>query len=1204
VNPLIRRSGRAVLSALEVGLRWLVRAKSGARYIFRRLARKPRTVSEAPNLLPTLIKVFAAFVRVDGEFIEEEIDSSLGFLRYDYPDAVYSELRQLFREALHEQQNLHDIAARLSGGLDEEEKILLGVQLYDLISKAGLKREQIAAYYSFMSELGMESQAIEIVHQLNADKRDSVDLFYQHGASPLETVSFGATGSAEVVMREFEAGQSILAYRYQNLVLIKNASGRAIIVAGRAIKHGAFSRIFPGQRILVGNQVITDADLEFYFNVKKGVTVPQLFVAIGARDQVRIEKNRSRDSTIEVTFGLDVKVTALNAVDATLNGVPLVKGASVVATLDDRIIFHNDSELLLNDLRRRAHHYGGRFYLKSWRSEYLVSNNPDLLQEGDILLSPGGSGGEVLLKISCDYERKNGLLEVLRASFPVTLHGQPVRGVVELMDGDTIHVEEGQALRCNFTERIIEEERNIVRRIEARDLTCKFGGNVTALDGISFSVERGEMVCVMGPSGSGKTSLLRALAGQFSPAQGGVVFNGRSLYSHFETLRKYVSYVPQQDAFDEHLTIDENISYAAELRAPHLPRRELERRVDAKLAELGLNERRNFVVGSPHQKILSGGERKRLNIGLDMIGTVDVYLLDEPTSGLSSKDSEHVIEIIRGISHNKIVVVTIHQPSSKIFQMFHKAALLDRGGKLVFFGTPNEMLAYFAEAEMATHTALTTYDTKCDTCGTTRPEFIFDVLETPLRDISGDTILEENNRGQLVPARRFPPEYWRDRYEAHRLLADVESSPQPQEALLASPATPSQRRDPFLWRNEWRQLRVLLLRAFMSKLRSRANMVVTLLAAPLLAFLIGFVLRFSGEGGYSFASAYHIPTYLFLALVVAMFLGLTNSVDDITRDKPVLLRERNLNIRMGYYIFAKVATLSVFALVQAALFTLIGNWLLEVRGVFWIVFAAMFLTTASGFAIGLLVSTLVRESKTGVLIIPVVLIPQIILAGALIEYQEMNRNLDLVYTVQQWAARNPGQPTVEQRASDLNVPFICQWIPMRWSYEALVFAQSKYNPFTSRQERIQREISALAAKSHLDDSEHARLDDLKELLAIISGLRAADVAGIEDGLDLVDEVIAGKPLDQVEFPEVDDGAITAEQLFVNQKVTDLISKAEMEQDDYRHKDSHLNVFFGPVKDYWGIRLDIITANVGIVVLSIFGMFFVLYAILRRQIRVQ
>ena len=165
-------------------------------------------------------------------------------------------------------------------------------------------------------------------------------------------------------------------------------------------------------------------------------------------------------------------------------------------------------------------------------------------------------------------------------------------------------------------------------------------------------------------------------------------------------------------------------------------------------SSLGLGERRDAVVGSAVKKTLSGGERKRLNIGLDMIGMSDVYLFDEPTSGLSSKDSEHVIEIIRSMAHNKIIIVTIHQPSSKLFQMFHKAILLDKGGRLVFFGTPSDMLRYFAEAEHQHQFGAELG--ACPSCGTTRPEFIFDVLETPLRDLSGDIIYEENSRGQLV----------------------------------------------------------------------------------------------------------------------------------------------------------------------------------------------------------------------------------------------------------------------------------------------------------------------------------------------------------------------------------------------------------------------------------------------------------------------
>src|SRR5205814_3262822 len=125
-------------------------------------------------------------------------------------------------------------------------------------------------------------------------------------------------------------------------------------------------------------------------------------------------------------------------------------------------------------------------------------------------------------------------------------------------------------------------------------------------------------------------------------------------------------------------------------------------------------------------------------------------------------------------------------------------------------------------------------------------------------------------------------------------------------------------------------------RAFISKLRKRGNLWTTIVEAPVLATLIAAVLRYSESGTYDFASAYHIPTYLFLSLICAMFLGLTNSADDIIRDRIVLQRERNLNVRLPYYVVSKTLTLGILVLVQCVLFVLIGNFVLQIRGMFWV----------------------------------------------------------------------------------------------------------------------------------------------------------------------------------------------------------------------------------------------------------------------------
>src|SRR5262252_6684870 len=1021
VSSVADRIDRAVQRVTPLAYR--VR-RTGRRWM-RRALRKPRSMSEGPNMLPVLIQVLASFTKADGVLLEEEIDSSLGFLRYDYPEAVYSELRQLFRQALYEQQDLAAMAQKLSTQLTTERKIMLGVQLYDLISQAGLKQEQVVAFYSFMSQLGMAAQAIDIVYQLNASE-DSDPSIYQHGASPLESLSFGTNGKADVPLKNLTDNDRLMAFRYHDLILLKNYSGQSVSVRGRPLVRGGFCRIYPGQRILVGDQVLSYQELAQYFNAKKNVSLPQIFIRVSRdSDEVGLERSRTRESALRVTFGLKVRVKALRDVDAELNGVKLKTGTQVDASLEDRIIFPNNSEMDLSDLRRRARALGGRFQLKASKSEYLVSNNPSLLEEDDILLSPGTSG-EVLLKISCDYERRVGTLEVLQADRPIMVGEVAVRTTAPLADGDTIRIDVGQFLRCNFSERIIEEERNIIRTLEVVDVNHRFHNSEIALEGISFALSRGELVCVMGASGSGKSTLLKVLGGQLQPSRGQILLNGQPLYENLDALKRYVSYIPQDDAFDEHLTIGENLQFAAAIRSPHLSRRDRTRRLEGELIELGLSERRDSIVGSPVKKTLSGGERKRLNIGLDMIGTADIYLFDEPTSGLSSKDSEHVIEIIRGMAHNKIIVVTIHQPSSKIFQMFHKAILLDKGGRLVFFGTPSDTLRYFAEAEHQHQFGAELG--ACPSCGTTRPEFIFDVLETPLRDLSGDVIYEENSRGQLVASRRYSPEFWRDKYEAFRLIQDVKQVSLLQESPPPLPSAPAQRkRLPLRWHDEWTQFRTLLRRAFISKLRNRANLVITIGVSPVLALLIATILRYSETGTYDFDSAYHIPTFLFLGLIVAMFLGLTHSADDIIRDRPVLQRERNIKVRLSYYVISKTITLGFFALVQCILFVLIGNYVLQIRGMFWIDLTIMFLTAMSGVALGLVISSLVADPKTAANIVPLVLIPQIIMGGALIKYEDMNRNLGLVYSFSHWFSEHPNSEKTRKTESKLQVPLVCQF---------------------------------------------------------------------------------------------------------------------------------------------------------------------------------
>lgn len=1115
------------------------------------------------------MQVFAGFSKVDGEVVEADVDSSLGFLRYDFPEALHAELQALYQKALKEPQNLNEIAASLASRLAPEEKILLGIQLYLLISRASMPAQQLRQFYLFMTGLGVASEAVGIVYQLNAGVEAQVPGPEEaETTQPLESLHMRSRAPADLVLDHLPEGYSLSIFRYQTLILLKNTGDLPVLARGRQLRPGEFTRLYLGQRVVLGEAVLEFQDIVAYLNAKKDVSSTQLFFSIDETDQPFVERTRTADSIFELKFGLGVEVRALKRTQARVRGVTLRMGERLRAGLQDKITFPDGTEVTLNELRRRAREMGGRFNLSPSKSEYLVSTNPALLRPGDILLSPSARG-EVLLRIKCDYDSKKGELEVLKADRPVFVRRQPVKDTAGLADGETIDIGEGVYLRCHFGDRIIEEERNIISRLEIQNVSHRYVRRETALDGVSLSVRRGEMICVMGPSGCGKSTFLRVLAGHLKPSEGRILLNGLPLYENLEQLRPYLAYVPHDDAFDSLLSVEENLDISAAVRSPHLSAADRRKRVDAKLVELGLDAVRQRRSGTPEEKTLSGGERKRLNIGLDMISVADVFLFDEPTSGLSSKDSEHVLEILRGLAHNKIVFVSIHQPSARLFSMFHKALLLDHGGRVAFFGRPDEMLDYFQQAAEEEKVQTELGAGPRGECEALQPEFIFDVLETPLRDLSGDVIYAEDEHGRLAPARRFSPGFWRDRFQARSILEQTRSVglPPDERSIIDGAAHRRPLRPKRHLKDEWVQFAAVMRRAFLSKLRHRTNLATTLLEAPALALLIATVLRYSEDGLYTFATAFHIPTYLFMTLVVGMFLGLTNSADDIVRDTVLLQRERNHNIRSGYFLIAKVSSLAFFAFLQCLIYLIIGNSILEIRDMFMEHLLWMFLSALCGVVFGLAVSSVVSASKTAINFIPIILIPQIILGGALIKYEEMNRNLDLVYNLRQWLKAEDGEPV--EPPNRLKVPLICEFMPLRWSYEAIIIAQATSNPLAQAQKALQARIDEIVRvapppPARMPEDLDEALRDAKDALALVSGLEARSPGEIKERLEEIMAAIEAGTFDiadeMEEAPETEE-KISAARIYTNQKVWDLFHKAENERlsDAYPQPP---NVFFG------------------------------------------
>jgi ABC-type multidrug transport system ATPase subunit len=231
-----------------------------------------------------------------------------------------------------------------------------------------------------------------------------------------------------------------------------------------------------------------------------------------------------------------------------------------------------------------------------------------------------------------------------------------------------------------------------------------------------------------------------------------VLINGIDIHkSHSETAGM-IGYVPQDDLLIEELTVYQNLYYAAKLSFSNATETEIENLVEKTLKNLGISEIQDLKVGNPLQKIISGGQRKRVNIGLELLREPYILFVDEPTSGLSSRDSENIMVLFKELAlRGKLIFIVIHQPSSDIFKMFDKLLILDVGGYPIYYGNPLEAITYFK-----TIAGFVDKDqNQCPECGNVNPEQIFNIIETKM----------VNEYGEFTDKRRITPCKWYEYFE-------------------------------------------------------------------------------------------------------------------------------------------------------------------------------------------------------------------------------------------------------------------------------------------------------------------------------------------------------------------------------------------------------------------------------------------------------
>jgi len=563
----------------------------------------------------------------------------------------------------------------------------------------------------------------------------------------------------------------------------------------------------------------------------------------------------------------------------------------------------------------------------------------------------------------------------------------------------------------------------------------------------SFSEESGQLIGIMGGSGVGKTTLLNILNGTQPPNSGQLLINGHDVYRYRHMFKGLIGYVPQDDLLFEELTVFQNLYYNARLCFSDSDKDEIIRKVLNILKDLDLEDIKDLQVGNPLKKLISGGQRKRLNIGLELMREPSVLFIDEPTSGLSSSDSEKIISLLKKQTEmGKLVIANIHQPSSDVFKQFDKMWILDRGGYTIYTGNPIDAIVYFKKTIAQVNAA----ESECPRCGNVNPNEILKIVETKKID----------EFGQPSAERVFSPESWYRKYkekiETNNLAANK------QDALPESN---------FKIPGAYQQFRTFLVRNVLAKITNIQYLILNIVEAPLLAFILGYFSKYVKDSAYIFSENKNLPVFLFMSVIVSLFMGITVSAEEIIRDRKILKRESFLNLSWVSYVNSKISYLFLLSAIQTLLFVIVGNAILEIKGmtlIFWIV---LFSTSCFGNMVGLNISSGLNSVVAIYILIPLILVPQMLLGGAMISFDDLHKSIK----------------------NEKVTPVIGDIMTTRWAYEALMVEQFKNNKFEKYFfDQEQKNQTASFYTSFWLPNIVSRID---ECLRIIEEDREGDLAG-------------------------------------------------------------------------------------------------------------
>lgn len=542
----------------------------------------------------------------------------------------------------------------------------------------------------------------------------------------------------------------------------------------------------------------------------------------------------------------------------------------------------------------------------------------------------------------------------------------------------------------------------------AEDIVFGYLNSKNGIKRFNMNEESGRLVGIIGGSGSGKSTLLNVLNGNLKPQEGSVKINGWDIHDNKEGAKGIIGYVPQDDLLIKELSVYENLYFNTRLCSSDYEEGQIHALIEEVLLDFDLLEARDLKVGDSFAAILSGGQRKRLNIALELIREPSILLVDEPTSGLSSADSENVISLLKKQTiKGKLVIANIHQPSSDVFKMFDKLLVMDQGGRVIYYGHPIGAITYFKQA---VHYA-DAEETECLNCGNINTDEILRIVES--REVDAN--------GRLTRQRKISPELWYQRF-----LKNIDTKTKLIERTHDSSIPKSNFKTP----GHFEQFTIYLKRDLLAKYYNKQYLVIMALEAPLLAFILAFFSKnfhyINGIPRYYFGENEGLPAFLFMAVIVALFLGLVISAEEIFKDRKILKREKFLNLSRSSYLLSKISILFIISAVQTFVFVLIANSMLEIRGMLFPYWFVLFTASCWSNLVGLNISSGFKSVVTIYILVPLILVPQLIFSGVILDFSKMHYSI----------------------ANDKEVPIIGDNMASRWAFEALAVTQHKNNRYT------------------------------------------------------------------------------------------------------------------------------------------------------------